>query len=101
MAAAKEATRRLNLMKDEKGINLVRKSFILTGLALPDSGKWSVDQLTSKLQQLIANHQDIWTGKVKSKTTEERFLIDLIILDDEYGAKVMNCFIMPFKTYSS
>jgi hypothetical protein len=76
-------------MKDPNGMNLVRKAFIVTGLGLPDSGKWSVNQLTSKLQALILKHDDIWTGKRKPHSIiEKRFSTDRIVIDSLTDTKV-------------
>ena len=79
----------VNKMKDANGMSLVRKSFILTGLSLPDSGKWSVNQLSSKLQALIKKHPDIWTGKFVPKIDIRRFARDKVVRDEQSGKEVL------------
>lgn len=78
----------MNELKDENGVGLVRKSFIITGLGLDDSGKWHKEQLTSRLQALIDKHEDAWSGPWKPKIRTRNLGSDATVVQNE---KYVSC----------
>jgi hypothetical protein len=52
----------VNRQVDIDNISYARRSMIRCGLALGAHGTWSVNQLFSQLQQIVAKHQQYFEG---------------------------------------
>lgn len=59
---AAQSVRAVNNARDDKGTRYARKAFIMCGLSKDLDGVWKVEQLTSKLQELIAKYPVEFAG---------------------------------------
>lgn len=55
--------REVSEMQDENGINIVRKAMIRCGLSKNINGLWEIEQLSPKLQAIVAKYCDNFDGK--------------------------------------